>query len=46
MKMLKGVLFFKATNITITNNVAAARWVLPEGCARAVLFCVSNKRSV
>ena len=32
MQIFKGILFFKATNNTKTNNnLAAASWVLPEG---------------
>ena len=32
MQIFEGISFFKATNNTKTNELAAARWVLPEGC--------------
>ena len=31
MQIFEGILFFKTTNNTNTDNVAAACWVLPEG---------------
>ena len=31
MQLLKGILFFKATNTTKANNLSAAGWVL-QGC--------------
>ena len=34
MQIFEGILFFKATNNTKTNKLAAASWVLLEVCVR------------
>ena len=50
MQIFKGILFFKSTNNTKTNNLVAASWVYPKGCVQLndlfifVLFVAFKRR--